>query len=422
MKKQPYLNIFLLTVMALFLFASCEKDEVIIPGLQPTYTIEETTIQGNSLFRITGAINESITLTADKDYILSGLVFVEDTLSIEPGTTIYAETSSPTALIVSRKADIQASGNANNPIVFTSISKLTGTPVAGDWAGLHINGQATLNQRSTNLVDAIGKYGRTDVQADDTDHSGELKYVRIEYAGKVLGASSGAVNFNGVGNTTELDYIQVYQSLGHGIRFRGGTVRLKHAISTQTLGKAYRWDAGWRGLGQFWVAHYPQTTQDTLTGIEGRSGAPENTPVSNPILSNVTIVGLGSNSSDPQIRGIRLRDSTHGKIYNSLLTQCRRAIRADYSATLINNQQLIFSHNNLFDNGPDYYDGTTSNASLFSDPSFQNEQTPAAMNGFVGVSQGNTLPIPNVDPWFDPVSFKGAVPPGNNWTSNWALE
>lgn len=415
-------KITLLIMLCLIALYACEKDEVIIPGLQPTYTIEEITIEGNPVFKITGTINESITLTTDKAYLLSGLIFVEDTLSIEAGTTIYAETNNLSALIIARKAKLLAQGNANNPIIFTSVAKLTGTPAAGDWAGLHINGQASLNTRSTALTEIIGKYGRTDVQANDGDNSGSLKYTRVEYAGKALGGSTGAINFNGVGSNTELDYLQAYQSLGSGIRFRGGAARLRHAVSTQTSGRAYRWDAGWHGLGQYWVAHYPQTTNDTLTGIEGRSGSIENLPISNPVLSNITIVGLGDISSAPQVRGIRLRDSTQGKIYNSLITNCRRAVRADYSATFINNQQLVFANNNLFDNNPNYYDGSTSNASLFSNSIFNNTENPVTLNGYVGVDPGGVFSVENLEPWFESVTYKGAVSSSNNWAASWVLE
>ncbi len=422
MMKYSNLKIAFFIAVILIVFSSCEKDEVLIPGLQPTYTIEETTVNGQTLFRITGTINQTVSLTANNTYLLSGLVFVEDTLSIEAGTTIYAETNSPSALIIARKAKILALGNANNPIVFTSLANLTGTPSQGDWVGLHMNGQASLNTRSSALSAVIGKYGRTDIQANDEDNSGSLQYVRVEYAGKALGESTGAININGVGSLTQLDYVQVYQSLGNGIRFRGGTARLKHAVATQSYGKAYRWDAGWRGLGQYWVAHYPQTTTDTLTAIEGRSGALDNLPISNPVLSNITVVGLGTQSSDPQVRGIRFRDSTHGKIYNSLITNCRRAVRADNSTSFINNQQLVFANNNLHDNNPDYYDGSTSQASLFSNASFNNTQNIVTMDGFVGTSPGGTFSVQNLNPWFDAVTYKGAVPASNNWTASWIRE
>jgi len=413
---------FFYLLIALTLFSSCEKDTVIIPGLQPTYAIDDVVIQGQNLKKITGTINESITLTSDNKYLLSGIVFVEDTLTIEPGTIIYAETNVLTALVINRKARLEATGTASSPIVFTSINELSGNGQIADWGGIHINGQASLNGRNSLLVDLIGKYGRTDALVNDDDDSGVMKYIRVEFAGKPMNGATGAINFNAVGSLTQLAYLQVYKANGNGIRFRGGKARLKYSFSTQTNGKGYRWGSGWRGYGQFWVVHYPETTQDTLTAIEGRSGAPDDPPISAPVLSNITIVGLGSASSDPQIRGIRFRDSTQGKVYNSLLVKCRRAVRADYSQPLIDAGTLVFANNNLYDNNPDYYVGTTSNADLFANPQYNNTNNPVSVNGYVGTDAGGTFNVQSIDSWFETVNYKGAVAAGDSWIQGWIRE
>jgi hypothetical protein len=410
----------LILIVLSFIVSACEKDTVLIPGNAPTYTIEDVVVHGQPLRKITGSINESITLTSADAYLLSGIVFVEQTLTIEPGTLIYASTSSLTALVVNRGATIFANGTAVNPIVFTSENELLASSNTGDWGGLHINGQASINFRSSGLTDLIGKYGRIDASFNDQDNSGTMKYVRVEYAGREMNGSSGAFNLNGVGNATLLEYIQAYKSLANGVRFRGGTARIKHLMSTQSIGIGFRWDAGWRGLGQYWVVNYPETTSDTLTAIEGRSGALDNPPVSAPVISNITIVGLGSTSSDPQIRGIRFRDSTHGKIYNSLITKCRRGVRADNSQPFIDEGTLVFAHNNLFDNLPDYYTGTTSDAGSFSDPSFNNTGNVISMNGYIGVDIENPFTITSLSNWFENVTYKGAVKPGSNWTLGWS--
>jgi len=412
-------TLFILMVISITLSA-CEKDTVLIPGNAPTYTIEEVVVHGQPLRKITGSINESITLTSADAYLLSGIVFVEETLKIEQGTIIYAATSSLTALVVNRGATIFANGTAVNPIVFTSENELLASSNAGDWGGLHINGQASINSRNSGLTDLIGKYGRIDASFNDQDNSGTMKYVRVEYAGREMNGSSGAFNLNGVGNATLLEYIQVYKSRANGVRFRGGTSRIKHLMSTQSIGNGFRWDAGWRGLGQYWVVNYPETTSDTLTAIEGRSGALDNPPVSAPVISNTTIVGLGFTSNDPQIRGIRFRDSTHGKIYNSLITKCRRGVRADNSQSFIDEGTLVFAHNNLFDNFPDYYTGTTSDAGSFQDPLFNNTTNIISMDGFIGVDFDNPFTITSISNWFEMVTYKGAVKPGSDWTLGWS--
>jgi len=411
----------LITIIVLsFIVSACEKDTVLIPGQVPTYTIEDVVVNGQPLRKITGRINESITLTSTNAYLLSGIVFVEETLTIEQGTIIYAATSSLTALVVNRGATIFANGTASDPIVFTSENELQGSSHSGDWGGLHINGQASLNSRSLGLIDLIGKYGRIDASFNDQDNSGTIKYVRVEYAGREMNGSSGAFNLNGVGNATLLEYIQAYKSRANGVRFRGGTARIKHVMSTQSIGNGFRWDAGWRGLGQYWVVNYPETTSDTLTAIEGRSGALDNPPISAPVISNTTIVGLGFTSNDPQIRGIRFRDSTHGKIYNSLITKCRRGVIADNSQPFIDAGTLVFAHNNLFNNFPDYYTGTTSDAGSFQDQSFNNTSNKVSMDGFIGVDFDNPFAINSISNWFEIVTYKGAVKQGADWTQGWS--
>ncbi len=408
-----------LIVLLITLFASCEKDMVILTGLLPTYTIEDVTVQGQNLKKITGSINESITLSNSNSYLLSGIVFVEDTLTIEPGTIIYAETSPLTALVINRKARLEAIGTATAPIVFTSVNEIQGNGQSGDWGGIHINGQASLNTRSTALVDIIGKYGRTDNLVNDEDNSGVMKYLRVEFAGKDVNGSAGAFNLNAVGSETQIEYLQTYKSSGQGIRFRGGKARLKYALATQTIGKGYRWDAGWRGYGQFWIVNYTQAVQDTLIAIEGRSGAPNDPPVSAPILSNITIVGMGNTGADPQVRGIRFRDSTLGKVYNSIITQCRRAVRADYSQSTIDAGTLVFANNNLFYNQPDYYVGASGDTSVFGLPQYNNTTNVVSMNGYIGTDTGGTFSVQTIDSWFNTINYKGAVPSGNNWTQGW---
>ena len=311
---------FFFIVFFSFLFGSCVKENLVIPTIEPTYKIEDITIEGVQLKKITGTINESLNLKNTYQYLLSGLVYVEDSLTIQEGTIFYADNNVLTSLIVNRSAMIFANGTAQQPIIFTSENEIRQTAQPGDWGGIHINGQASLNSRKSGLVELIGKYGRTDIDANDLDNSGQLKYVRIEYGGRIMNGESGSLNLNGVGSNTSIEHIQVYKSLTSGIRFRGGAANLKYAISTQPEGRGFRWDDGWRGFGQFWIVHFPESMSDTVTAIEGRSGIVTDLPISSPIISNITVVGLGINSFSPVIRGIRFREATHGKIYNSIIT------------------------------------------------------------------------------------------------------
>ena len=85
-------NILKITVIALFgatiLFSSCKKDSV--EPENPYATTYEEDDNGNITVTDKGEGTGDYTFTADKVWILNGLVFVNEgqTLTIEPGTLI----------------------------------------------------------------------------------------------------------------------------------------------------------------------------------------------------------------------------------------------------------------------------------------------------------------------------------------------
>ena len=148
--------------------------------LYKSFTLEEVTENGTAYTKVTGTIDESLTFSSSKNYMISGGVFVDNgaTLTIEAGTTIYAaDDNSVPFIAIQRGANINANGTADNPIVFTTVKA---SPASGDWGGIVINGYAPVN----NGVDpegegGTGKYGGTNAE----DNSGVMRYVRVEYAG-----------------------------------------------------------------------------------------------------------------------------------------------------------------------------------------------------------------------------------------------
>ncbi|MCC7028873.1 MAG: hypothetical protein IT257_01110, partial [Chitinophagaceae bacterium] len=145
---------------------------------------------------ITGNITGNTMWNFDTIYVLSGKVYVINgaTLTIAPGTIVKGDYTTPgSALIVTRGAKLYAIGEPGRPIIFTS-SQTPGNRATGDWGGVVIAGNATTNVpggigtfEGGNLANpnaggggtADGQYGGL----NDLDNSGELKYVRIEFAG-----------------------------------------------------------------------------------------------------------------------------------------------------------------------------------------------------------------------------------------------
>lgn len=168
----------LLIVLALCgLLVSCKKE---IIENDKTFIISEVVINGQTYNKIEGTINENINLTSNKNWLLSGGVFVDNgySLTISNGQTIYADPTLTTFLSIKQGGKIIAEGSQNNPIVFTPLKS---NPTYGDWGGIIVNGYASINTGLTAEGEGgTGIYGGT----NDLDNSGVLKYVRVEYVEK----------------------------------------------------------------------------------------------------------------------------------------------------------------------------------------------------------------------------------------------
>lgn len=374
------------------------------PPLDPTFTIVDRTINGEVFKAISGTINLDVELESTSNYILSGNVTVRSgsTLHIQPGTTIYGEALS--TLVISIGATINASGTKEEPIVFTSINDLNGNGKLADWVGLHINGLAPVSGTASSLANEIGNYGGS----NPADNSGKLQYVRVEFAGAALAGSSGALNFNGVGSGTTIDHINVHQADGHAIRFRGGSANLKYAFIDHADGRALRWESSYIGFVQHILAIYTSNPSSAVTLIEGYD------PTSNPTLSNITLMSLGSSAYNNS-RAIRLRDGTKGRIYNTLITNTVTGVRADDLSAEIASGSLFFGYSHLWNNSTRDYQN---DATAFSTSAFNNKTSAVPLNGYIGTAAGGYAPK-QLNAWFDDTSYIGAVPETDDWTANW---
>ena len=273
---------------------------------------------------LSGVITENFTMTADNVYLLRGGVFIgddlsENTLTIEAGTTIYGESNSDGMLIIRRNANILAEGTVDKPIVFTS-SKNLGSRTRGDWGGIVINGNASINScGDQEFCEAQGEGGTGLYGGNDPDDdSGVLKYVRIEFAGTLVSPDNelNGLALQGVGANTTLDFIQIHMNADDGVEFFGGNANIKHLVVSGVGDDALDWTDGWQGNGQYIVLQQHLDAGDN--GIEADNNGENNivTPMSNPTLANMTIIGSGGASSDI---GVLLREGTGAFIANSLV-------------------------------------------------------------------------------------------------------
>jgi len=376
----------------------------------PDYVITDVVIDGEIYKQIQGTFTENYTLTSDTKWLLSGGVFVSSgvELTIQEGTTIYASNDGTTPFLsILRGGKINANGSQNLPIIFTTIKS---SPSPGDWGGIILNGNAQINTGSSAEGEGgTGTYGGT----NDSDNSGVLRYVRVEYAGKILGTDNelNGFSFNGVGSETTVEYIQAYKGADDGIEFFGGTVNVKYAVSTGNGDDSFDWTHGWRGKGQFWVAEQDGVSGDR--GIEADNNGDNNSvsPFSNPTLSNITLIG--NDDGDAANTGMRLREGTKGKIYNAIVVNFpNKGINVSETVTItnMNNNELILKNSISYNNGINF------NACTVFENDITNSTTNPNLSGSVGVVYSG-FDVSSIDTWFTSTNYIGAVE--TNWLQNW---
>ncbi len=398
-----------------------------------TFTVANVTVGGQTLSQITGVINVDYEIPANSKILLNGKVEIEEgiKLTIGSGTTVYAKTGSatPSYLSTKPKAILIARGTKTAPIVMTSDKVLGGTPAAGDWGGLVLNGQARVNTADGTATGVTGKFGGT----LDTDNSGTIEYLRVEYAGGGGGSDileGAGITLNGVGSGTTVRFIQNWNSAALGFYVNGGRVNLRNIVSMNSKSHEIYAERGWRGFGQFWLAH---TTIAGERGVQVSSypSTVETFVVSECVISNVTCVGpgFGQPATFANI-GMRFRRGAKAKIYNALIMQYPSAgvrIDADVNTEYLAGT-LLLANANIFQNsaGPAHSNNfhSSTRAEWRDKAGTTNAITPVTLtNDFVGTSTISPFTgLTAINAWFIVANYRGAVPTGTgDWTAdgNW---
>ncbi|MBN2538209.1 hypothetical protein JXB37_08040 [candidate division WOR-3 bacterium] len=386
----------------------------------------------------TGTITENTTWKEGDTVILRGGVFVGDgvnetVLTIEPGVTIYGESSTKGMLVVNRGSKLIAVGTADKPIVLTS-DKPVGQRGRSDWGGLILNGRAPLNSGDEAYGEGgTGYYGGT----DPADNSGKLKYVRVEYAGREISPDNelNGIAFQGVGSGTEVDYVQVHMNKDDGIEFFGGTCNIKHVLLTGIADDCFDYTDGWQGKAQYIVAQQYADASDN--GFECDNSGDDNAaePFSNPQIYNFTMIGVPT--SEKSDDGMLLREGTKGKWYNGIVAGFNGCgLDIDHDQTWLNaGDGSLIVDNSLFFNAKNFTeDGDTLNGNYvrtFALTTMTNNAEATALPvtdpyntsswNFIPTGEALTHPVasPPNDGFFEQVNFIGGVDPNKDWTKGW---
>ncbi len=391
----------------------------------PAGTTEIAELDGSTTTcQLSGTITQDITLARGNYYVLDGAVFVggdntdSATLTVQSGTNIIGDDPED-FLVISRGSQIQANGTESAPITLTAADDVLGNianpdSTRGLWGGLVINGNAPINDcpaGETGGTVGCTKEGEASSGlfggSDAADSSGTLNYVVVKFAGSNVDPENqlNGIAFQGVGSGTMVDYIQVYNNLDDGVEFFGGTVSASHVVLVGNADDSLDWTDGWTGSLQY--LHIVQASDAGDNGIEAdnREGDELATPIAQPSIANMSIVG------NPAERAIRLRRGTGLQLYNSNVTGSETCFRVDGTASTDQlGSGITFSGVGL---------GCTT---VVDDSSEDAAALQSFLDGSTNVTQDGSTPTPVTLPaGFDADGGSTIGSDVQNWGSSWTV-
>lgn len=430
-----FLTALLIYALFPFLWSSCRKSDFIAEEEHP-------------VFRDMGEGTGTVTWKKGNNYLLEGLVFVNDgqVLTIEAGTVIRfreGQGENASALIVARGGKVIARGTPAEPIIFTAEkdNQEDALPEGskGLWGGLILLGNAPVNTPGNEgYIEGIPPAEpRAYFGGNNPDsNSGVLRYVSIRHGGTHIGDGNeiNGLTLAGVGKATEIDYVEVFSNADDGVEIFGGNVNLRHVAVWGCGDDAFDIDLGWSGFGQFWLGVQENFTGSNLLEITGGtlSGS---LLFPHPWILNATFVGNGAKGAGYCAEFSR---NAGGHISNSLFVNKLNGISLE--ATNLSNDSFsqwtsgnLSVTNNHFHNVAGNTPGGIFTLSGFFTPTEQFQWS----NVFS--SSGNLIDDPLIDPgnfrfkpavkirgaltsppslWFQITDFRGAFGE-SDWLSGW---
>jgi hypothetical protein len=392
MKKTFFLATLVIVTGMCILFA-CKKNQP-SPAASEAIASKNPSLRVNAVqcnfITLSGDITSNTTLSASNVYKLSGCVTVKSgvTLNIPAGTIVQGiKATSKAFLIVERGGVLNISGTSGNPVIFTS-DQAAGSRAPGDWGGIRIFGKANNNNANALQVDlncAIYTGGGT----ANTDNSGTMEYFQIHFAGAAANSndiSLAGIMLNSVGAGTTIDHVQVSNSINDGITTFGGTVKETYVVSYNAGRTDFPISYGYQGNMQFLAAMRLNSTATPALPAYGLeitnqiTGSSTSTPLTQPIISNVTV--LGPNHCSSSTVATNFKAAVHftlngaGKINNGVFDAWNSPTASPAPGLLIDDANSIIQ--------------TASNNLDFSNNSFSNSGSPAYSTNGVPWTSGCT--------------------------------
>lgn len=325
MKKQISRILATAILSASLFMTSCSDDEN--NSNKSTFVLDRENLKGE--------INDGTVTLESGTYKLTGKLIVKETakLVIKPGVIIEATDATTDGLVryiaIAQGGEIDVQGTASNPVIMTSSVKQP-----GGWGGLVICGKAPINKGLTASAEVSElTYGG----AISNDNSGSVRYLRLEYTGYAYNSEKefNGLSLFGVGSGTLIEYVQSYEGSDDAFEWFGGTVNAKYLVAfngSNSVGDdIFDWTEGWIGTGEYW---YGKRTNAGNRGIEADNNSNNHTatPISNPTLRNITLIGNGDTGSEPQ--AIKLRVGTNVNFDNLVLSNWKTGFDIQHNESL----------------------------------------------------------------------------------------
>ena len=327
--KNSIVKLFGLLAITGSLFIGCSTSD---DGPTSTFVVDPADFKGT-------IVDGEVILDDNIVYNLTGALIVADgaTLTIPAGTLIKATGGTASYIAVAQGGKIFVNGTASNPVIMTSGNAVQ---APADWGGLVICGKAPINTVSGGTSTAQSEvadltYGGT----VGNDSSGSLRYLRIEYTGANFSAVKefNGVSLFGVGSGTTFEYVQCYHGADDGFEFFGGTVNTSNLVSLGNEDDQFDWTEGWNGTNTNWYGKISFGKGNRGIEADNYELGFANTPISNPSITNLTLIGPGSTASGAiyaENQGFKFRRGTKGILSNVVLTGWKTGIDIEHDETI----------------------------------------------------------------------------------------
>jgi hypothetical protein len=126
------------------------------------------------------------------------------------------------------------------------------------------------------------------------DNSGSIRYLRLSLLVQHNEKEFNGVSLFGVGSGTTFEYVEAYQGADDGFEFFGGSVNTSNLISFGNEDDQFDWTEGWNGTNTNWYGKLSFGKGNRGIEADNFEFGFINTPISNPTISNMTLVGPGS--------------------------------------------------------------------------------------------------------------------------------